>query len=287
MALLTGLAACAAVVLALAAATPPAATTPANTEAPMPFPGTTSVWNGYARYDFRVDGRAATVVAPKSAADGRPWIWRARFWGHEPQTDLALLARGFHLAYIDVADMYGSPKAVGHFNAFYAQMTGRYGFAPRVAIEAMSRGGLIALNWAVANPEKVACMYLDNPVCDFRSWPGGRGKGPGSPDDWRKLLAAYGFADDAAALAYTGHPLDRLDAPAKTRVPILCVCGAEDEVVPVAENTALLEQRYAALGGPITVILKAGQKHHPHSLPDPTPIVEFVLRHTGQWRDVP
>ncbi len=48
----------------------------------------------------------------------------------------------------------------------------------------------------------------------------------------------------------------------------------------MAENTRLLETRYNALGGPIEVIAKPGVGHHPHSLKDPTPIVEFVLKHT-------
>ena len=33
------------------------------------------------------------VVKPYAVASGRPWVWRARFWGHEPQTDLAMLER--------------------------------------------------------------------------------------------------------------------------------------------------------------------------------------------------
>ena len=33
-------------------------------------------------------------------------MWRARFWGHEPQTDIDLLEKGFHIVYCDVADLY-------------------------------------------------------------------------------------------------------------------------------------------------------------------------------------
>ncbi len=61
------------------------------------FPGDKQVWNGYDRYDFTYDTRTCIVVVPKSPAEHRPWIWRARFFGHEPQADLALLERGFHL----------------------------------------------------------------------------------------------------------------------------------------------------------------------------------------------
>ena len=47
---------------------------------------------------------------------------RARFWGHQPQTDIALLEQGFHIAYCDVADMYGADKAVKRWNKLYAKM---------------------------------------------------------------------------------------------------------------------------------------------------------------------
>jgi pimeloyl-ACP methyl ester carboxylesterase len=63
-------------------------------------------------------------------------------------------------------------------------------------------------------------------------------------------------------------------------VPLLHIVGDADEVVPVAENTAILAARYHALGGSIEIISKPGVGHHPHSLVDPTPIVEFILRHT-------
>ncbi|MDY0033721.1 MAG: alpha/beta hydrolase, partial [FCB group bacterium] len=62
----------------------------------------------------------------------------------------------------------------------------------------------------------------------------------------------------------------------------LHVCGAADTDVPVAENTAILAERYRALGGSITLIIKEGCAHHPHSLEDPKPIVDFILKHTGQ-----
>jgi hypothetical protein len=46
--------------------------------------------------------------------------------------------------------------------------------------------------------------------------------------------------------------------------------------VPVSENTAILAERYTSLGGKINVIIKDGVGHHPHSLDDPEPIVNFI-----------
>ena len=247
---------------------------------PMPFPGTKTTWHGFDRYNFRFDSRACIAVTPKQAAKGKPWIWRARFFGHEPQTDIALLKRGFHVVYIDVGGLFGSPKAVAHWDAFHKLLTEKHGFAPKPALEGMSRGGLIIFNWAAANPGKVACIYADAPVCDIKSWPGGKGKGNGAPACWKQCIAVYGFKSEAEALAYDKNPIDNLAPLAKAGIPLLHVCGADDTSVPVAENTTIVEKRYKKLGGDIITIIKPRCGHHPHSLKDPKPIVDFVLRYT-------
>jgi pimeloyl-ACP methyl ester carboxylesterase/lysophospholipase L1-like esterase len=235
-----------------------------------------SQWSGYERLDFAVDGRAALLVRPKAPAPGAPWIWRTEFFGHEPQGDIALLGKGFHVAYVDVQNMYGAPVAMKHMDQFYAQVTRTYGLSPKPVLEGFSRGGLFAFNWAALHPDQVAGLYVDAPVCDFKSWPGGKGVGPGSPGDWQTLLKVYGFTE-AQALAYHKNPVDNLAPLAKAHIPILAIVGAADEVVPVSENINLVEARYQALGGKIQVIRKPGGKHHPHSLVDPAPIVDFAV----------
>jgi hypothetical protein len=61
---------------------------------------------------------------------------------------------------------------------------------------------------------------------------------------------------------------------------MLHVVGDADSLVPVSENTAIFEKQVLALNGNITVIHKPGVGHHPHSLPNPTPIVDFILKAT-------
>ena len=49
---------------------------------------------------------------------------------------------------------------------------------------------------------------------------------------------------------------------------------------PTATGKSALAVALAeALGGEIVLIVKPGGKHHPHSLKDPTPIVDFILKH--------
>ena len=245
------------------------------------FPGKESQWKGYALNQFNLEGVGCKVVRPKKAASGKPWIWRARFWGHEPQTDIALLEKGWHVVYCEVGNLFGAPKAVARWDAFYAYLVKEHGFAKKAALEGMSRGGLIIYNWAKANPEKVSCIYGDAPVCDFKSWPGGKGKGKGSAGTWTNCLKAYGLTE-TEAMDFKGNPIDGLEVLAKAKVPLFHVIGEADSVVPVAENSDVIEKRYKKLGGSIEVIRKPGIGHHPHSLKDPKPVVDFVLRSSKQ-----
>ncbi|MEZ6057992.1 MAG: alpha/beta hydrolase [Planctomycetaceae bacterium] len=244
------------------------------------FPGTATEWHGFPKYVFKIKEREVTVVTPKQVAEGRPWVWHGEFFGHKPAPDIALLEQGYHIVYLRVPDMLGSPNAVGHWNDCYAELTKTYGLAEKVALVGLSRGGLYCYNWAIANPKRVACLYGDAPVCDFKSWPGGRGKGKGSPRDWALVLKEWKFPDDAAAMAYTGNPVDNLKPLADAKVPLLHVFGDADDVVPWEENTGLIADRYQALGGSIELIRKPGVGHHPHGLEDSTPIVEFIKKHS-------
>ena len=249
-------------------------------QSPLPgLPAEHGEWNGFKIYHFKLKGADCRVVTPEKAAAGKPWVWRARFFGHEPQADIALLERGFHLVYCDVENLFGSPKAMKRWDEFHTFATQQLGLSDKAALEGMSRGGLIAFNWAAANPGKVSCIYGDAPVCDFKSWPGGKGSGRGARGAWEKCLNAYGFESEAEALAYEGNPNDRAAALAKANIPVLIVYGKTDTVVPPTENCLVFEKAFKAAGGDITLIGKDDNGHHPHSLEDPAPIVDFVLKH--------
>jgi pimeloyl-ACP methyl ester carboxylesterase len=235
-------------------------------------------WQGHVRHTFTVDGCTAWVVEPKNALPGRPWSWCMEF----PDAFTArcaapqLLAAGFHHAHIVVGNTFASPAALKHFAAFHAALVEK-GLAPKAALIGLSRGGLYAYRFASENPGKVAVIYGDAPVCDFKSWPGGKGTGKGSPKDWAALMKLYGFPTEQDALTYLGNPVDVLSTLAEAKIPLIHVVGDADQVVPVAENTAIVEQRYRALGGTIQVIHKPGVDHHPHGLDDPAPVVRFIV----------
>lgn len=248
----------------------------------VPRNATSFNFHGYHGYDFQMDGVPCKVVCPAKEALGRPWIWRARFWGHEPQTDIDLLEHGFHVVYCDVIDLYGADKALRRWDKFYKYLV-KNGFHRRAVLEGMSRGGLIIYNWAAQNTDKVACIYADAPVMDLKSWPMGRGAYVGSPCDVKRMLAAYGFKNEEQALCWKKNPLNHAAEIARAGIPVLHVVGDDDDIVPVSENTALFELEMKRLGTPITVIHKPGIGHHPHSLNNPESIVRFILKATDRW----
>jgi pimeloyl-ACP methyl ester carboxylesterase len=242
----------------------------------------TDTWHGFTRHLFVVDGCQAWLVEPKKPLPGKPWSWCMEFPDAFADRCAApqLLKEGFYHAHIVVGNTFGCPAAIKHFNAFYDAMQAR-GLAKKAVLIGLSRGGLYAYRWAAENPQKVAVIYGDAPVCDFKSWPGGKGKGKGSRGDWLALQHDYGFKTEADALAYRGNPIDVLEPLAKAKVAIIHVVGDVDDVVPADENTAIVQQRYKQLGGQIKVIHKPGIGHHPHGLDDPTPVVKFIINHEG------
>jgi lysophospholipase L1-like esterase/pimeloyl-ACP methyl ester carboxylesterase len=250
-------------------------------DAPAEVPDTlNSQWKGYRRVDFDSGHRVGTLILPKEPAPGRPWIWRTEFLGAFPSVDLALLERGWHLAYVDVQNLYGAPVALDAMDGFRAELAQHHQLTAKPVLEGFSRGGLFAFNWAARHPDDVAALYVDAPVCDFKSWPAGRGTGKGSVADWERCLKAYGLTEEAA-LVWPGNPVDNLAPLAAAKIPIIAVAGDADDVVPPKENIGVVETRYRELGGEIKVIVKPGVGHHPHSLEDPAPVVEFLVAKTS------
>ncbi len=112
--------------------------------------------------------------------------------------------------------------------------------------------------------------------------------GPGSPGDWTALRAQYHFASNAEAIAWPNNPVDELAPLAAAGVPLLHVFGDADTALPWKENTGVVAERYAKLGGSIMLIPKPGGDHHPHGLEqDPTPVVNFVLSNALRANGLP
>jgi pimeloyl-ACP methyl ester carboxylesterase len=118
------------------------------------------------------------------------------------------------------------------------------GFSKKPVLEGIGGAGGEAYAWAIANPDKVSCIYAENPVL-------------------RSTMTKP-------------QPLDNLAALAKAGVPILHVCGSLDPMLE--KHTREAEKRYKERGGAITVIVQEGVGHYPSAPKDVGTVVDFILR---------
>ncbi|MBQ7720379.1 MAG: alpha/beta hydrolase [Clostridia bacterium] len=236
---------------------------------------TQSTWKNHQKIDFKVDGRESFIVVPKTPRPDHRWVWRAEFFGAFDSVDTALLEKGWYLAYHKCSDMYGCPESVEMFRKFQETVTESFDLYPKAVLFGFSRGGLYSFNYAAKYPSCVSALYLDAPVLDIRSWPGGIGNGTPAVKEWKECLKWYNLDEDSAK-SFNGNPLDKVSAVASAGIPLIIVAGDADTVVPPAENAYIMDKKYRAAGGVCELISKPGCDHHPHSLTDPSPVVNFI-----------
>jgi pimeloyl-ACP methyl ester carboxylesterase len=207
---------------------------------------------------FSVGGCRAFLLRSPSADPGgmQPWVWYAPTLPGLPATEEAwmferFLAAGIAIAGVDVGESFGSPCGRVGFSALYEQLVRGRGFSPKPCLLARSRGGLMLYNWAVEHPESVAAVAGIYPVCNLTSYPG-----------LAKAAPAYGYDEAQLADQLVLHnPVERLEPLARAAVPILHLHGDQDEIVPLAENSAALADRYRRHGGAMRIIIIEGQGH--------------------------
>lgn len=240
-----------------------------------------SVWKGYKRYDFDSNGHEGLIIKPEKQAIGNPWVWRAEFFDAFSYVDMALLNNGWHIGYVNYSNMYGCSEAIEGMRSYYNLVICQFGLSIKPSIFGFSRGGLYAFNYAVKHPDTLSSIYLDAPVLDIRSWPGGKGIGRGDHMLWQECLRCYKLTEESAE-GFNGNPLDNAEFLAKTGIPLIVVVGDADDLVPYSENAILLENIYKKCNAAISVIVKHGVGHNPHSLSDPATIVDFIMKAYSQ-----
>ncbi len=238
-------------------------------------------WNGHQQLHFEVAGRRSTIIRPHNPLPGNPWVWRTEFFEAFNYADFALLKKGWHLVYHCVSDMYGCPESIDMLKEFYDVVTRDFELHEKPALFGFSRGGLYAVNFALKFPDCCGLLYLDAPVLDIRSWPGGLGASGGEPSCWVECKEVY-HLNENTAFRFSDNPLDHVKELADTKIPVILVCGAVDSYVPYAENGQPFYEEMVSYSATIEQIVKPDCDHHPHSLEDPTPIVNFVEKYCRQ-----
>jgi hypothetical protein len=200
--------------------------------------------DSYDRYVFKPDSTTGTVtvVAPKKAAPGKPWVFRADFVPRDAVVDLALLHKGFHIV-TGPRPRNTSDTLLQEWDAVYKYLIDQ-DFSTKPVMEGTGAAAGDAYAWAIANPDKVSCIYGENPVL-------------------RSNMSKT-------------QPLDSLAPLANAGVHLLHVCGELDPCLK--SQTRVAEKRYQELHGQITIIIKEGEGHYPLAPRQRQPVVEFIIK---------
>lgn len=240
---------------------------------------TKSIWNGFTRLDFLFEGRDAILILPDDSNKCDRWLFKTEYFDAFPDFEIEMVKRGWHLAFIKNKTRWCLDEDLDLKARFADFLSEEFGLYKKCVPVGMSCGGLIGTKFAAKYPEKVSCLYIDAPVLNLLSCPGGLGIGSRGIS-YDEYLNATGRTM-SELICYREHPIDKMHILLENNLPIIMVAGDSDSVVPYVENGAILEKFYKENDGAIEIIIKAGCEHHPHGLEDNTPIIDFVLKHSN------
>ncbi|GHT02793.1 hypothetical protein AGMMS50276_32830 [Synergistales bacterium] len=214
--------------------------------------GEKSSWHGFDRYDYLIDEQTLQL-SPRKNEEGNGVA------GPKPGTRHCVVVvpkqaapgnpwtwRGCYWDHAPQAEIellkrgfhvaYITTDPDETWDIWYKFLLKEYGLSPKPAFIGMSRGGANAFTWGTNHPENVTAICADNP-----------------------------------GLSQTS--LMKMDLLAANNVPILNICGSVD---PILYNTYGIQGVYHGNGGRMSVIIKDGPAHHPHSLNNPAIIADFI-----------
>jgi pimeloyl-ACP methyl ester carboxylesterase len=198
----------------------------------------------YDRYDVRTKSQwgilGMAVIVPNKESPGKPWVFRAEPSRRDAAIDQALLAKGYHIVTPPLTAQSGPVRE--QWDAIYQLLTS-HGFSKKPVLEGTGSAVGEAYAWAIENPDKVSCIYGENPVL-------------------RSLMSKK-------------MPLDNLGPLAKASVPVLHLCGSLDPWLD--GQTRVAEKRYKELGCQMTVIVREGEGHFIQAGKDKAAVLDFIV----------
>lgn len=232
------------------------------------------LWNGFQLKRESFEGRELIIVFPQKA-NGK-WAIKTEYFDAFPEVQIELLRQGYHIVHIKNITRWHVWEDTDIRAKVAKYMHTEYKLSKKCVIIGMSCGGMQGIYFASKHPEYVSCMYLDAPVMNYLSCPAGIGIADNNMFEEFKQAKGIGLSE---LINLREHPIDFVPDLIKHNIPIILVCGDSDTVVPYIENGKLLQDAYLKNGCTIKTIIKNGCDHHPHSLEDNTPIIEFINKY--------
>ena len=242
----------------------------------MNIPHSEDLWEGYRRLTFKLNEKKCYLVLPHKAV-GNNWLLKTEYFGAFPNFELAMLERGWHLAYMETTTRWYKEIDSENKAALCRFLHEEFGLAEKCVCVGMSCGGMQAVYLAARHPACVKALYLDAPVLNLLSCPCNVGRT--EPATMYPEFCEKTGMTLHDLINYRNHPMDNVQPILDNRIPVMLICGDADVIVPYDENGMVLSNILREAGHPFREILKPGCGQHPHGLEDPTPIIEFVEKY--------
>ncbi|MDR2674009.1 MAG: prolyl oligopeptidase family serine peptidase [Opitutaceae bacterium] len=225
------------------------------------------------KFDF--GGGTAYFYAAPNPMPGRPWVWFFPTLKAIPLVNRKVCFEGFlnagvGIAGYDIGEVRGAPGSTEQFTRVYDEKV-RRGWSSKPILIGQSRGGLMALAWAIQNPEKPRAFVGIYPVLNLKTW---------GLKNMKVTLADYKMPEaELRERIAEFNPIDNLKPLIDKKLPVFIVQGDADKAVPHQENAVLMKERYEAGNAPITVRLFPGLGHQaaPEFFENKE-LIEFVLK---------
>jgi pimeloyl-ACP methyl ester carboxylesterase len=230
---------------------------------------------GFEQLEFTFLGKKAIVILPREENRNGRAIFKTEYFGAFPILQLEFVRQGYTFLFLENRNRWGTESELIDQERFLHFAFEEFDLEPGVITIGMSCGGMISILLAAKYPELIRGLYLDAPVMNFLSCPGGFGNAPETTEAmWQEFEKAHGMTK-RELLLYRKHPIDKLDALIAAREPIYLAYGTADLCVPFEENAIELVRRYEETEIPFVVEAKEGCGHHPHGPQDPAKVIEF------------
>ncbi len=222
------------------------------------------------KIEYKFNNYNATVIIPDNF-NGK-WIWKTEFFTAFDQAEQELLKLGYARVYYQISDMYGNAKAIRLMHEFHKDLLKRFtNFTDKAILFGFSRGGLYAFNYSITYPELVEKVYLDAPVLDLKTWPR-----IGIFEHYEMLKMMN--LDETTLAYFNENPVDNFAEYFSHNIPTLVIAGQKDSVVSYYRNSYQMIEYAKNNGINLQYILKPECDHHPHSIEDVKPIIDFITR---------
>lgn len=218
-------------------------------------------------YVFEFEGHKAYIISPENP--NGEWIWKTEFFEAFDQAERKLLDEGYTRVYYCISDKYGSDEAIRSMHRFHLHVVKKLNLKKRCILFGFSRGGIYAYNYCLYYPEYVKKIYLDAPVLDLKSWPV-----LGSFEQ-KQFFKEYNLNQESYE-SFSSSPKDSFREFFSANIPVLLIAGCKDELVPFEKNAKEMIKYCNQHNIDLKYILKENCGHHPHSLMNVQPIVDFV-----------